>query len=84
MAKAQVLSDSLGKRAHEFPCMEAPLSAEAEADLRRLALKWATLIADSASFEQPLRFMLGFVGHYGGVEPERGEAKSRGCETIKP
>jgi hypothetical protein len=84
MGKPQVLSGPSGKRAHEQPCTDAPLSAEAEADLRRLAQKWATLIKDAASFEQPLRFMLEFVGRYGGVEVERGEAKRRGCETIKP
>lgn len=75
MEKAQALSGSLGKRACEFPRIEVPLSAEAEAEMRRLAQKWAPLIENAASFEQPLRFMLEFVGHYGGVEPRRGETK---------
>jgi len=60
--------------------MEAPLSPGAEADLQRLARKWATLIAEAASFEQPLRFMLEFVGRYGGIEKE----VFRKGEDVKP
>jgi len=63
MVKAKALDDSLGKRARRDES-DAPLSAEAEADLRRLALKWATLIQDAASFEQPMRALLEFVGSF--------------------
>jgi hypothetical protein len=63
MVKAKVGDDSPRKRAPRDES-DAPLSAEAEADLRRLALKWASLIQDAASFEQPMRALLEFVGSF--------------------
>jgi len=81
MGKAMASGGSLGNRVYEHARSEPPLSAAAEADLRRLAQKWATLIDRAASFEQPLRFLLEFVGQYSDraqVPEKRGEYVDRG------
>lgn len=81
MEKAMALGDSLGECAATRNRLEPPLSAAAEEDLRRLAQKWAPLIENAASFEQPLRFMLEFVGQFSDrdqVSEKRGERVERG------
>jgi hypothetical protein len=82
MVKAKARDDSSGKRARRDE-PDAPLSAEAEADLRRLALKWATLIQDAASFEQPMRALLEFVGSFLPKDYSPGDARGQAAGERK-
>jgi hypothetical protein len=70
MEKAEVCGDSHAELIPVYHPGSAPLSAEAEADLRRLAQKWATLLKDAETFEQPIRSVMLFVRSFGDPLPE--------------
>jgi hypothetical protein len=63
MVKAKGGDDSLRERIRRVKS-DYPLSAETEANLRRFALKWASVIQDAGSYEQPMRTVLEFLGTY--------------------
>ena len=76
MVKAKILDDSPRGRVPRDG-LDAPLSAEAEANLRRFALKWAILVQDAASFEQPLRAVLEFVATFLPKDYSPGDARGQ-------
>jgi hypothetical protein len=63
MVKAKVVDESLRERVRRVKS-DVPLSAETEANLWRFALKWASVIQDAGSYEQPMRTVLEFLGTY--------------------
>jgi hypothetical protein len=87
MVKAKVVDNSLRERIRRVKA-EYPLCAETEANLRRFALKWASVIQDAGSYEQPMRTVLEFLGTYlpedyspedpGGAAAGEGKVKDAG------
>jgi hypothetical protein len=76
MVKAKVGDDSLRERIRRVKS-DYPLSAETEANLRRFALKWASVIQDAASFEQPMRTVLEFLGSFLPKDYSPGDARGQ-------
>jgi hypothetical protein len=83
MVEAKILHESFAERATPTPRSEpAPLSAEAEAELRRLALKWATLLKDAETFEQPIRAVMLFIRSFGPPVSGEEEVKEKRRKKV--
>jgi hypothetical protein len=82
MVKTNVLDDSPKGRAPRDG-LDAKLSAETEENLRRFALKWAILVQDAASYEQPMRTVLEFLATFLPKDYFPGDARGQAAGERK-